>query len=148
MDKQNTMGINKEQKCKEEIEEINVLMRPMLAELERLRDIKRPITEALRTLSRQREKDVRDERKKLKASQCIKIIHMVVGGMSVSEAKESLGLSKYVVRDLQASWFMMKYGVESAHSFSCPTWKITKDIREHGIQVALQQHKPTLELSD
>ena len=140
--------MNTEKECKKEIEAINVLMRPMLAELKKLRDIKRPITEKLRTLSRQREKDLRDERKKLKASQCVKIINMVVGGMSVPEAKESLGLSKYVVRDLQGAWFKMQYGVESAHRFDCPTWQITKDIREQGIQVALQHHKPTLELLD
>tara|TARA_B110000483_G_scaffold196532_1_gene234796 strand:- start:109 stop:525 length:417 start_codon:yes stop_codon:yes gene_type:complete len=133
-----------EQECKTKIEEINILMRPMLAELKKLRDIKRPITEKLRALSRQREKNLRDERKQLKAAQCIEIIHMVVGGMSVPEAKEALGLSKYVVRDLQGAWFKMQYGVESTNHFSCPTWQITKDIRKHGIQVALQHHKPSL----
>ena len=133
-----------EQECKTKIEEINLLMRPMLAELKKLRDIKRPITEKLRTLSRQREKNLRDERKQLKAAQCIEIIHMVVGGMSVPEAKEALGLSKYVVIDLQGAWFKMQYGVESTNHFSCPTWQITKDIRKHGIQVALQHHKPSL----
>tara|TARA_R110000824_G_scaffold197822_1_gene381476 strand:+ start:18 stop:434 length:417 start_codon:yes stop_codon:yes gene_type:complete len=133
-----------EQECKTKIEEINILMRPMLAELKKLRDIKRPITEKLRTLSRQREKNLRDERKQLKAAQCIEIIHMVVGGMSVPEAKEALGLSKYVVRDLQGAWFKIQYGVESTNHFSCPTWQITKDIRKHGIQVALQHHKPSL----
>jgi len=119
--------MDKEQQCKIEIEEINVLMRPMLAELKKLRDIKRPITEKLRTLSRQREKDVRDERKKLKAEQSIKIIHLVV-------------------RDLQGAWFKIQYGVESTNHFSCPTWQITKDIKEQGMEAALQQHKPTLEL--
>jgi hypothetical protein len=133
-----------EQECKTKIEEINILMRPMLAELKKLRDIKRPITEKLRALSRQREKNLRDERKQLKAAQCIEIIHMVVGGMSVPEAKEALGLSKYVVRDLQGAWFKIQYGVESTNHFSCPTWQITKDIRKHGIQVALQHHKPSL----
>lgn len=141
--------MNKEQQCKIEIEEINVLMRPMLAELKKLRDIKRPITKKLRTLSRQREKDIRDERKKLKAEQSIKIIHLVVGGMSLCEAKESLGLSKYIVRDLQGAWFKMQYGIESTRPthFSCPTWQITKDIKEKGMEVALQEHKPTLKLS-
>jgi hypothetical protein len=139
--------MNKEQQCIIKIEEINVLMRPMLAELKKLRDTKRPITEKLRTLSRQREKDIRDERKKLKAEQSIKIIHLVVGGMSLCEAKESLGLSKYVVRDLQGAWFKIQYGVESTTHFSCPTWQITKDIKESGMEAALQQHKPTLKSS-
>ena len=71
-----------EQECKTKIEEINILMRPMIAELKKLQDIKRPITEKLRALSRQREKNLRDERKKMKAAQCVEIIHMVVGGMS------------------------------------------------------------------
>ena len=133
-----------EQECKTKIEGINILMRPMIAELKKLRDIKRPIAEKLRALSRQREKNLRDERKKMKAAQCVEIIHMVVGGMSVTEAKEALGLSKYVVRDLQGAWFKLQYGVEATNNFSCPTWQITKDIREQGIQVALQHHKPSL----
>ena len=67
--KREQTNMKTDQECKTEIEAINVLMRPMLAELKKLRDIKRPITEKLRTLSRQREKDLRDERKQLKAAQ-------------------------------------------------------------------------------
>ena len=139
--------MKEEEECKDRIEEINVLMRPMIAELDRLRDLKRPITAQLRKLSRQREADAKVSQRLRRASEAIGVIHRVVDGMSIVEAKESLGINKRTPLNIQKVWFEQEYGSESVHSFGHPAWEARQYVDTYGIEAALQRFKPTLQYS-
>lgn len=137
--------MKEEQKCKEQIEEINVLMRPMISELDKLRDTKRPITARLRKLSRQREADAKVCQRLRRASEAIGVIHRVVDGMTIVEAKESLGINKRTPLNLQKVWFESEYGTESVEYFGHPAWEVRQYIDTYGIEAALQRFKPALQ---
>ena len=125
--------MKEEEECKDRIEEINVLMRPMIAELDRLRDLKRPITAQLRKLSRQREADAKVSQRLRRASQAIGVIHRVVDGMTLVEAKESLGINKRTPPKLQMVWFEQDYGSEPVHSFGHPSCEVRQYVDTYRI---------------
>lgn len=134
-----------EEQCKDRIEEINVLMRPIIEELQRLRDVKRPITVELRKRSRQREEDTKLGHRLQKEADAVEIIRLVVGGMTIIAAKESLGIHKRTAMHLRTVWLKKEYGTESIHSFGHPAWEARHYMRDHGIEAALQHFKPTLQ---